>query len=122
MPLSPIPSRVVEIARSGGAPISVTRWDGTADLVAMLLLPTRAELTRGYDRYGAALAELGVSTMIPTSTVEPGADAFAIVALLQHVLRSERSAPPVVLAGHGIGGLVAADYLVSGNRLDRRSE
>ena len=113
MPLSPIPSRVVEIARPGGGPIQVTRWDGEPDLAAMLLLPTRAELTRGYDRYGAALAERGVSVMIPTSTVEPGADAFATVSVLLQVLRTERSAPPVVLAGHGVGGLIAADYLVS---------
>lgn len=112
MPLSPIPSRVVEVARKDGRSILVSRWDGDPDLAAMLLLPTREELTRGYERYGSALAELGVSVMIPTSTLEPGEDALATVEHLLQVLRSERSAPPVVLAGHGIGGLLAAGYLV----------
>ena len=113
MPLSPIPSRVVEIAGDGGPPISVTRWDGDPDVVGMLLLPTRDELTRGYDRYGGAMAELGVSVIIPTTPLEPGDEALATVERLLAVLRAERSAPPVVLAGHGIGGLIAADYLVS---------
>ena len=113
MPLSPIPSRVVEIAEGSGPPISVTRWDGDPDLVAMLLLPTREELTRGYDRYGSAMAELRVTVMIPTNTLEPGDETLATVERLLAVLRAERSAPPVVLVGHGIGGLIAADYLVS---------
>ena len=113
MPLTPIPSRVVEIAGDVGPPISFTRWDGDPDLVAMLLLPTREELTRGYERYGSAMAELGVSIMIPTMPLEPGDDALATVERLLQVIRSDRPAPPVVLAGHGIGGLVAADYLVS---------
>jgi len=113
MPLSPIPSRVVEIAGEGGRSIPVTRWDGDPDLVAMLLLPTRDELTRGYDRYGSALAELGVTVMIPARTLEPGEDALATAERLLLVLQLERSAPPLVLAGHGIGGLLAADYLGS---------
>jgi hypothetical protein len=113
MPLSPIPSRVVEIATEDGPPISVTRWDGDPDVVGMLLLPTRDELTRGYDRYGGAMAELGVSVVVPTVPLEPGDDALPTVERLLAVLRGERSAPPVVLAGHGIGGLIAADYLVS---------
>ena len=114
MPLDPTPSRVVEIAGEDGPPISVTRWDGDPALVAMLLLPTRDELTRGYDRYGSAMAEMGVTVMIPTRTLEPGDDALATVERLLGALRAERSAPPVVLVGHGIGGLIAADYLVSG--------
>ena len=114
MPLDPIPSRVVEITGDDAPPISVTRWDGEPDLVAMLLLPTRDELTRGYDRYGSAMAEMGVTVMIPTRTLEPGDDALATVERLLGALRAERSARPVVLVGHGIGGLIAADYLVSG--------
>jgi pimeloyl-ACP methyl ester carboxylesterase len=113
MPLSPIPSRVVEIAGDDGRSLSVTRWDGDPDLVAMLLLPTREGLTRGYDRYGSALAGMGVSVMIPTFTLEPGEGALGTFEWLLQVVRSERSAPPVVLAGHGMGGLLAADYLVS---------
>ncbi|MFN2417616.1 MAG: alpha/beta hydrolase, partial [Candidatus Limnocylindria bacterium] len=113
MPLSPIPSRVLEIGGDDGRSIPVTRWDGDPDLVAMLLLPTREALTRGYDRYGSALAERGVTVMIPARTLEPGEDALATVERLLQVLGSERFAPPLVLAGHGIGGLLAADYLGS---------
>ncbi|MGH2416849.1 MAG: hypothetical protein ACRDFY_00810, partial [Candidatus Limnocylindria bacterium] len=113
MPGFAIPSRVVEIGLQDGRSVQVSRWDGDPDLVAMLLLPTRAELTGGYEHYGSALAQSGVSVVVPTVTLEPGADALAKVEQLLGALRSERSGPPVVLAGHGIGGRVVLDYLAS---------
>ena len=113
MPRFAIPSRVVEIGLLDGRSIEVARWDGEPDLVAMLLLPARPELTDGYERYGGALAESGVSVLLPTATLEPGPGALATIEHLLGALRSERSRPPVVLAGHGIGGRVALDYLAS---------
>ena len=113
MPLSPIPSRVVEIAGDDGRSISVRRWDGDPDLVAMLLLPTREERTLGYDRFGSATGGAGRQRHDPDGHLgarrgcaqrHRGPVAGAAV---------RTPAPPVVLAGHGIGGLLAADYLVS---------
>ncbi len=77
----------------------------------MLLLPTRPDLTAGYEAFAAALADRGCSVTL-VGYIEPGGPLDSVAGLLAH-LRDERGSPPVVLCGHGFGGLVAVEYLES---------
>lgn len=112
-PLPLIPSRLEVIADGDGGSLNVRRWLGEPDLVSLLLMPTRPELTAGYELYGGALAAMGISVVQPVAFVEPGTASRDLVARLLGRLRADRPSGPVVLAGHGLGGLVAADYLES---------
>src|SRR5688572_25815368 len=115
MPLPPMPSRRDAIA-GDNARIAITRWDGVPELGAALLLPTRPELTAGYEHFAAALAGHGISVVLPDEAPTTSEEGLVLVERLLSALRTDGAVPFVVLIGHGLGGLVVAGYLESDRR------
>ena len=114
MPLAPIEPRL-EVRSHPAGPITLRRWEAPGSIALLLLLPTRPELTAGYDAYAAALSEAGVGVALLLETLEPGASSTEVVAVLLAALRAERPGQPFVLAGHGAGAMVVGEYLASTN-------
>jgi alpha-beta hydrolase superfamily lysophospholipase len=123
MTLRPIESEAEAVDARDGTRRRIRRWPARRPFMGMLLLPTWGSHGARYERFAAEVALHGVHVEAldlvghGESDGPRGAPAWEVLRddvedrLL--AIRRQLVDRPVALYGHGLGGLVALDYLVS---------
>lgn len=112
MAISPLVAAPVRLP-VGDDSVGATRWDGVPGFVALLALPDAGIEPASYASWAAALAEQGSVVLVLDEPLEAGPAGLATVPALVAALRAEQPDRLVALAGHGVGGIIVADYLAS---------
>lgn len=126
MPLSPVPSVAGSFTDRAGLPRRVLRWEGRRPFIGMLILHTFGSHAARYERVAGDIALSGVTVEavdFPGHGTTPGERGAASWSSLLDTLedrlaalRADLPGLPVAVYGHGLGGLVAVDYLQEGRR------